>query len=123
MSSFWFQALLASCFFAFESKQRRNHQSSQCVSRDSGHGTGDESQSFWDDYDERKPLLFSVHDNSFKSLQPADNLEGSSRHYTKEKVDFYMRLNQDDDDDDEEVSRVSDVRKTLGITASGACEV
>lgn len=42
--------------------------------------------------------------------------------YTQEKLDFYATLSKEENDT-RDVDQVTDVKRTIGITASGACEV
>ncbi|XP_034234198.1 MFS-type transporter SLC18B1-like [Thrips palmi] len=86
-----------------------------CGSRDSGVSSGGDLGVLYD-ADEDAALLSSGR-QSYGSTNP-------SFQYTQDKLDYYAALSKEEGEDgSRDIDQVTDVKRTIAMTASGACEV
>ncbi|KAK3913393.1 MFS-type transporter SLC18B1 [Frankliniella fusca] len=88
---------------------------SKCCSRDSGvssGGLGDLEVL----HDADEDSLLSSGRQSYGTIFP-------SFQYTQEKLEFYAALSKEEMDSGKDMDQVTDVKRTIAMTASGACEV
>lgn len=82
----------------------------KCCSRDSGVSSGGD--------------LGVLHDADEDALLSSGRQTYGSFQYTQDKIDFYTALSKEENDNGKrDVDQVTDVKRTVAITASGACEV
>lgn len=113
-----FQAVLILIFFVSRDTiahfNKKSDSNDNCGSRDSGVSSGGDLGVLYD-ADEDAALLSSGRHSYGTTNSPFQ--------YTQDKLDFYAALSKEEGEDGRDVDQVTDVKRTIAMTASGACEV